>query len=411
MNQIHREGNTIFLPLLSHPKVVNDLLCTLFETTQKKGYSDIILDFQGCDLAFPNVCAPLAGILEFYRLEKNIKIEYRNLSSYLADRVHLLNPVIVGTAEMNRVSSLDTVWKFTPAFEIKDFATAFAKNVSQTIVCEPGLLHGLELCIHEVMDNVFQHASPKIKTQHGYIMAQVHKQNRRVAICVYDYGQGIMNSLKDHPLAPKNDVDAITFAIKERVTRDKIIGQGNGLWVLQRIVQHNGGLLTILSGKGCFSYNGEEFLQNSDQIYIDQNHKSTTVDFQLNCDRTVSIEETLNGYSPTDHRIEAWEDDQTKSITYRLKDQASGTGTRQSGERIRYEILNLSKESSYRIVIDFDGVSVVSLSFADELIGKLVVEMGFTGFTQRIQLTGMNDFIKPIVDRSVAQRIAELFRQ
>ena len=69
----------------------------------------------------------------------------------------------------------------------------------------------------------------------------------------------------------------------------------------------------------------------------------------------------------------------------------------------------MTKESSYRIVIDFHGVSVVSSSFADELIGKLVVKLGFTGFTQRIQLVGMNDFIAPVVDRSVAQRIAELF--
>jgi len=105
------------------------------------------------------------------------------------------------------------------------------------------------------------------------------------------------------------------------------------------------------------------------------------------------------------------EDDQTKTIPYRLKDQANGTGTRQSGERIRNEILNLAKESAYRIVIDFNGVSVVSSAFADELIGKLVVALGFTGFTQRIQLSGMNEFIRPIMDRSVAQRIAELFHQ
>jgi hypothetical protein len=58
----------------------------------------------------------------------------------------------------------------------------------------------------------------------------------------------------------------------------------------------------------------------------------------------------------------------------------------------------LTRESSYRIVIDFNRVSVVSSSFADELIGKLVVELGFTGFTQRIQLTGMNDLIAPVVD-------------
>jgi len=188
-------------------------------------------------------------------------------------------------------------------------------------------------------------------------MAQVHEQNHRVALCVYDYGQGIFNSLKNHALAPKSCVDAITMAIREGVTRDKKIGQGNGLWGLQKIIQINDGLLTILSGKGCFSFDGKDFLQNSDQAYIDQDHQSTTVDFQLNCNKTVSIAEVLNGYCPVNHRVEQMEDDQTQTIPYRLKDQATGTGTRQSGERIRNEILNLTRESSYRIVIDFGGIS------------------------------------------------------
>ena len=145
------------------------------------------------------------------------------------ERLRLLNPVVVGAVEMSCVSSLNTVWKFASSVEINDLTTAFIRDVSQKIVCEPGLLQSLGWCINEVMDNVIQHASPMIGTQHGYVMAQVHEQSRRVAICVYDYGQGIYNSLKDHRLAPKPCVDAITMAIREGVTRDKNIGRGNGL--------------------------------------------------------------------------------------------------------------------------------------------------------------------------------------
>lgn len=410
---VHRDNQVIFITQLSNPQVVRELLHHLDVATQKAGYTNLVLDFQGCASAFPNVCAPLAGILEFYLYEKNIKIEFCNIPPYLRDKVHILNPVVPGTADRNRVSSLDTVWKFASSPEVNDLVTALVRDVSRKIVCEPGLLQSLEWCMNEVMDNVIQHASPDIGMQHGYqhgyVMAQVHPQNHRVALCVYDYGRGIYNSLKDHPLAPKSCVDAITMAIREGITRDKKIGQGNGLWGLQKIIQLNGGLLTILSGKGCFSFDGKEFLQNSDQLFVDQDRQSTTVDFQLNCNKTVSIAEALNGHCPANLRIENMEDDETKTIRYRLKDQAGGTGTRQSGERIRNEILNMTKESSYLIVIDFHGISVVSSSFADELIGKLVVKLGFTGFTQRIQLVGMNDFIAPVVDRSVAQRIAELF--
>ena len=406
---VSRNNQVIHVTQLSNPEVVGELLWHLHDVTQKKYYADLVLDFQGCTSAFPNVCAPIAGILEFYQYEKQIKIEFRNIPQYLTERIQILNPVVAGMVDMNHVSSLDTVWKFASSQEIYDLVTAFVRDVSRKIVCEPGLLQGLEWCVYEVMDNVIQHASPTIGTQHGYVMAQVHEQNHRVALCVYDYGQGIFHSLKEHPLAPKSAVDAITLAIQEKVTRDKKIGQGNGLWGLHQIIKLNEGSLTIRSGQGYYAYDGKEFSQNSDQLYLDPNHQSTTVDFQLNCNKIVSIEEALNGYRPTNLRIEQMEDDHTKTIPYRLKDQAGGTGTRQSGERIRHEILNMAKESSYRIVIDFKEISVVSSSFADELIGKLVVELGFTGFTQRIQLTGMNDFIAPVVDRSVAQRIAELF--
>jgi len=411
MSYVYRNQQIISITQLSSPRVVCELLYHLFEATDKKAYTCLVLDFQGCTTAFPNVCAPIAGILEFYQYEKKIEFEFQNVPRDLGEKVHILNPAVLGSVDMNRVSSLDTVWKFASSLEVNDLVTAFVRDVSRRIVCEPGLLQGLEWCMNEVMDNVIQHASPTIGMQHGYVMVQVHEQNQRVALCVYDYGQGIYNSLKDHALAPKSCVDAITMAIREGVTRDKKIGQGNGLWGLQKIIQLNGGLLTILSGKGCFSFDGKDFLQNSNQISIDQNHLSTTVDFQLNCNKTVSMAEALHSFDPVNHRVEQWEDDQTKTVSYRLKDQATGTGTRQSGERIRNEILNLTKESSYRIVIDFNGISVVSSSFADELIGKLVVELGFTGFAQRIQLTGMNDFIAPVVNRSVTQRIAESFHQ
>ena len=399
-------NKTIPVPQLSSIPAVAELLDQLGQGKS----TDFILDFQGCTSVAPNVCVPMAGILDFYQSEKRIKIEYHHVPPSI-EKARMLTPLVLGAVDMNRISSLDTVWKFTSSTEVNDLVTALVRDVSKKIVCKPGLLQSLEWCLNEVMDNVIQHASPAIGTQHGYVMAQIHEQDQRAAICVYDYGQGIYNSLKNHPLAPKSCVDAITMAIQEGITRDKKIGQGNGLWGLQKIIQLNAGSLTIQSGKGCFSFDGSEFLQNSDQKYIDKDHQTTTVDFQLNCNKKVSIAEALNGCVPANLRIEQREDDQTKTIPYRLADQASGTGTRQSGERIRNEILNLTKESSYRIVIDFNGISVVSSSFADELIGKLVGELGFTGFLQRIQLSGMNDFIAPIVDRSVAQRIAEVFNK
>jgi anti-anti-sigma regulatory factor len=107
--------------------------------------------------------------------------------------------------------------------------------------------------------------------------------------------------------------------------------------------------------------------------------------------------------------VKSIEDKMGQQLEFILKNESSGTGTRQSGIMLRNRILNAADESPLRIVIDFKGVSVIASAFADELIGKLVVELGFVGFTQRIQLKNMNEIIAPIVNRSVAQRIAEAF--
>ena len=61
--------------------------------------------------------------------------------------------------------------------------------------------------------------------------------------------------MKDSEHHPRTTIDAITLAIQEEVTRDKNIGQGNGLFVLHSIVKQGMGKLVITSGKGSYTYN------------------------------------------------------------------------------------------------------------------------------------------------------------
>src|ERR1019366_10718978 len=84
-----------------------------------------------------------------------------------------------------------------------------------------------------------------------------------------------------------------------------------------------------------------------------------TVDFQLDYDRDVSISEALkfNGksYELVNLKIEELENSQGQ-IEFSLADKSSGFGTRQAGERIRNQILNIHQQSSQVIIIDFAGI-------------------------------------------------------
>ena len=60
-------------------------------------------------------------------------------------------------------------------------------------------------------------------------------------------------------------------------------------------------------------------------------------------------------------------------------------GTRPLGKRVRNQLLSLIEQNSC-VVLDFTGVNVVSNSFADECIAKLLLEMPLAELRSRTTL-------------------------
>lgn len=395
---VTRDGNVLRFHSLSSPFIVGSFLSRIHQGN-KCGYQDFVLDFSAVDRTFPNVCAPVAGIMEYHRSRLDYSFACENVPEFLK-RTHTLEPLVVAVDSSRHRSLLNTVWKFASADEIHTLVDDFLREVSRAAVCEEGVIQGLEWCVNEIMDNVLQHAD----TSHGYVMGQIHPASQHIAFCVYDYGQGIFNSLRDTQHAPGNALDAITLAVKEGVTRDKIVGQGNGMWGLYNIVRSNSGILNITSGSGFLGIHGDDTNTSSDVPFLSHEQNCTTVDFQIDYSKGISISKALGGHEPTNLRVEGLEDDRN-NVVYRLADKSSGTGTRQSGTAIRNEVINITKQTDSVVLLDFGGLSVVSSSFADEFIGKLAVEFGFIGFTQRFRLVGMNATVQAIINRSVSQRL------
>ena len=59
----------------------------------------------------------------------------------------------------------------------------------------------------------------------------------------------------------------------------------------------------------------------------------------------------------------------------------------------------------YPINVDFDGVSIVSSSFADEFLGKLFVRIGALRFMNAIRLRGVCPTVRSVVDQAILQRV------
>lgn len=192
---------------------------------------------------YPNQILPVIGVIEYYR-SQGIRIKFRNLDSRCIGLMNI--QIYSGESRM-----LGRVWKFTKSQEVSNIVDGYRKEFERIEVFAKGTLYAMEWALNEVMDNVLRHSGVSC----GYVMAQYHQDSKLIALSVFDYGQGIMNSFSssEYSESIQDDLSAIELALGEGVTRDKVAGQGNGLFGLVSIVKEGHGLLNIRSGQGYYS--------------------------------------------------------------------------------------------------------------------------------------------------------------
>ena len=83
-------------------------------------------------------------------------------------------------------------------------------------------------------------------------------------------------------------------------------------------------------------------------------------------------------------------------VTFNFKEFGENLGTRPLGRRVREQLLPFIEQNDC-VVLDFTGVNVVSNSFADGCIAKLLLEMSLSELKSRTTFRGLN----PIASESV----------
>lgn len=83
-------------------------------------------------------------------------------------------------------------------------------------------------------------------------------------------------------------------------------------------------------------------------------------------------------------------------VEFKFIDYGTDFGTRDMGQKLRQKLLELIN-SGEKVVLDFTGVNVVSNSFADECIAKLLIEMPLEDLKHCTTFRGLN----PLAERSV----------
>ena len=83
-------------------------------------------------------------------------------------------------------------------------------------------------------------------------------------------------------------------------------------------------------------------------------------------------------------------------VTFSFIQYGENLGTRPLGKRVRESLLPVIEQNEC-VVLDFTGVNVVSNSFADECIAKLLLSMSLSGLKSRTTFRGLN----PVAAESV----------
>lgn len=398
------KDNRIRFSNMTNQRLIPEFINSICRLVYKFKHKKIILDFEEVDTVFPLPIVPIVSYIDFFRNIESIEFEFINLSGYLK-HINIVNPnsaeVLI---ENDSLKCLDKIWRFENSDHVHALSSIIIRDIRRTTVCGEGVLDACRWGVNEVMDNVIQHSMIK----RGFIMAQIQKSNNSVNICVFDYGIGIFKSLRGTDYHPKNAIDAIMLSVKEGVTRDKKIGQGNGLWGLFNMVAQNDGFLTIISGKGGINFRekGKKLDTYKDIIFLNKTNQATTITFHLYLNKNISIKDAIGGHEIIDMFVEDMHNDYDQ-IVYKIDSVASGTGTRESAIQIRNELINIYTKYKKKIIIDFSNIGIISSSFADELLCKLIIDYGMFQFQRIFEIKNMNKTIQTIFDKSLAQRMKE----
>lgn len=91
-------------------------------------------------------------------------------------------------------------------------------------------------------------------------------------------------------------------------------------------------------------------------------------------------------------------------VTFKFMTYGENLGTRILGEKVRNVLVPMLKEDE-KVILDFEGVDVVSNSFADECLAKLLLIMPLDELKQRTTFRGLNDFARKNIAVAFKRRI------
>jgi hypothetical protein len=385
------------------------VLSEMHKLTTGRGYQDIELDFTGCKFAYGGPILAIAAQAKRYLiggLDVDLTLPKDERLSRLflnANWANLIDPRRYDPSHYRGYAQIPAIQYRTGQDQYKAVTLVTEKILSALSSFDRNHLKAIEWSLNEITDNVINHAESPIG---GLLqITNFGREQKVVEFCVCDAGVGIPASLRSGHSEIRSDHEALDKAIREGVTRDKRIGQGNGLYGSWRITQLSGGSFEIHAGHASLSSWPDALHIRPETIPL----IGSLVVARISYGKVLSLEQALKfggkPHDPVDHVQLAYEEDEGGMVVFPLAQEANGFGSRAAGMPLRQKLKNLLRIcGGKRIGIDFSDVPIISSSFADEVFGKLFAELGPLDFMKAFEFRKVDSTIQGLINRAIEQR-------
>lgn len=403
------EGNHLYFSNTASDDIF-PVSAALHNLVHKQGYKDVILDFSGSNYLDPKFMLPLVTTARAYRGEKVdfelIAPNDQKTAKLLENTnwAHLITPEKFDARDDRNRNHLSAV-QYTNAKEQFDAVDRSIDVILQSIGgLDRSRLKALEWSLNEITDNVLNHAESAVG---GVVQVVTLAKRQLVEFYVCDAGIGIPRSLRQGRPELTDDVSALRAAIEEGVTRNKTTNQGNGLYGTFRCCEVSGGDFDAITGNVVLRHRatGLHVARNSIPI------KGTFIRASINYGFERLLESALvfrgKSHDPANDYVERVYQSEGDDIHFRVSKELDAFGTRDAGRMARTKIENLMDRGRTPITFDFEEVHLISSSFADEVFGRLFVDLGPIRFGQLCNFKNVDGTVQTLIDRAITQRMRQ----
>lgn len=282
------------------------------------------------------------------------------------------------------------------AHTLNDVYQNVLKTLTSHFEIEVSVLQALSYCFYEILDNVHIHSGRPI----GTAMTHFDSKKEVLRVLIADDGIGIRESLAENEKFRNiEEGEALQLCLQDSVTDGK--GMGFGLYATSRLMKDVGLQFIIHSG------NHKLISKDGETMVVENGFWQGTIIFM-----EISTSKEINPNDVVEHRTDAeaeyneafvetdelevlWKNPQV-DMTFLFSKYGTDFGTREMGAMIREKILSIIRQNLC-VALDFSGVNVVSNSFADECIAKLLLELPLDKMKQFTAFRNLT----PMAERSI----------